>query len=404
MKNKKNILLSAFCLLLSAFSLSAQTLTNITLTYSCPCSVTATYTLDAVKATDVVLYYSSDTIAFGWLTATTFSQKSPGTHTDIWDCNAAGVLYGQFYFKLEAVKNYNYCEPTTIDMSMIFVEGGTFTLGAAVQPSTDGTGTNYDGHAETNYHLVTLSTFCMAETPVTQAQFTAVMGINPSSFQGGVYAPSDDKPVEMVSWYDAITFCNKLSLMEGKTPVYSIKFVSVEIDWENLAYSSIPTSYNLAWNFATMDLSANGYRLPTEAEWEYAARGGVYSLTAQGNGPDYFYSGSNSANNVAWYSGNNGTDSTATYGTKPVRQKQPNALGLYDMSGNLWEWCWDWYTSTYTATPVSDPIGPAFGIIRVNRGGTWNISANYTCVSYRNNFPPDYRTINFGFRPVCSSE
>ena len=375
-----------FLLLIIFGNLCAQTISNVNVEYSCPCKVTATYTLTTAQATDVLLYYSADNIT--WLPAETFPERSPGTHTDIWDCDAAGVLYGQFYFKLEVVKRCS--EPTTINMPMIFVEGGTFTLGAAVQPDNDGAGNN---GAVGNAHLVTLSNFCMAETPVTQVQFTAVMGVNPSEFQGGVYAPSENKPVEYVNWYDALVFCNKLSLMESKTPVYSVKVDDVEIDWSNLVYAAIPTSNNTDWNAATMDLSANGYRLPTEAEWEYAARGGNQSLTAQGSGPDYFYSGSNTANDVGWYHGNNGTSGTATYGTKQVRKKQPNALGLYDMSGNVSEWCWDfssgWGSSYYFC---------------VMRGGNWFEDTEYMRVSRHDAVQTYFRYCLWGFRVACSSQ
>jgi formylglycine-generating enzyme required for sulfatase activity len=361
--------------------------------------VTATYDLDATLPTDVQLFYSPDTVAYGWLPAVTFPAKDPGTNTDFWDCNAAGVVYGPFYFKMEAVKKSSCCQPGAINLAMISIEGGTFNLGAAVQPSTDGQG---DNGAVTNNHDVTLSDFCMSETQVTQAQFFAVMGEYPSYFQSSTnpnYAPSDNKPVEQVSWYDAITFCNKLSLMEGKTPVYSVS----GINWATLLYSDIPITINATWDAATMDLSANGYRLPTEAEWEYAARGGNQSLTAQGNPPDYYYAGSNTANDVAWYRGNNGPSGTPTCGTKPVAQKQHNALGLYDMSGNVYEWCWDWY-GAYTATPKTDPTGAVSGTNRVLRGGDQGDFAYNVRVSVRGGCFPSARSFaHMGFRIVCRS-
>ena len=401
----KNILFPFFFLVCSA--LSAQTLSNITLAYSCPCKVTATYDLDTGQSNqpaDVLLYFSTDTLGYhspgttvgNWQLFATFPQKTAGTHTDFVDCNTA--LYGQFFFKLEVVGQQQCCQPTTIDLAMIFVEGGTFRLGAAVQPSPDG----YPGTevAITNAHAVTLSNFCISETQVTQAQFETVMGVNPSYFKVAPYLPSDNKPVEQVNWYDAITFCNKLSLMEGKTPVYSVSGVT---DWLNLAYGTIPTSYNSTWNAATMELSANGYRLPTEAEWEYAARGGKQSLTAQGSPPDFYYSGGNTANDVAWYSGNNGSYGMPTYGTKPVKQKQPNALGLYDMSGNVWEYCWDW-NAIYTNAPVENPTGPSSGTFRMSRGGSWHDNAYCARVSYRYNYSHYTRNLYIGFRLARSSE
>jgi len=147
-----------------------------------------------------------------------------------------------------------------------------------------------------------------------------------------------------------------------------------------------------------MDMSANGYRLPTEAEWEYAARGGQENLV------DYLYSGSDNIGDVAWYSGNNGSSGTPTYGTKLVKQKLPNALGLYDMSGNVYEWCWDWFGS-YTATPKIDPTGATSGSTRVRRGGSWINYASNARVSYRNYYYyPSDRDSNLGFRLACSSE
>ena len=192
-----------------------------------------------------------------------------------------------------------------VSFKMIPVEGGTFTMGATAEQGSDA----YDW--EKPAHEVTLSSYCIGDAEVTQALWQAVMGSNPSYFTGNL-----QRPVERVSWNDCQTFITKLNQLTGKT-----------------------------------------FRLPTEAEWEYAARGGNKS---QG----YKYAGSNTLGDVAWYDGN----SSST--THPVATKAPNELGLYDMSGNVWEWCQDWYGS-YSSGAQTNPTGPTLGSARVYRGGSW---------------------------------
>ncbi|MBR0477152.1 MAG: formylglycine-generating enzyme family protein, partial [Treponema sp.] len=148
----------------------------------------------------------------------------------------------------------------------------------------------------------------------------------------------------------------------------------------------------------TCDFAANGYRLPTEAEWEYLARGG--NLTNSGQTT---YSGSNTIGSVAWYEENArlvGTDSP-DYGTHPVKTKNPNGKTLYDMSGNVYEWCWDWYDSN-GITASTPSTGAASGSLRVFRGGSWNYNASYCTVSIRSSNPPYNRAYSLGFRVVCS--
>jgi formylglycine-generating enzyme required for sulfatase activity len=201
---------------------------------------------------------------------------------------------------------------------LIFIDGGTFQMGSA-SGSSD----------EKPLRSVTVSSFYLGKYEVTQKQWVAVMGSNPSSFKG------DDRPVEQVSWFDAVDFCNRLSAKEGLELCYTISGMNV-----------------------TCDFSKNGYRLPTEAEWEYAARGGRSSR-------GYTYAGGNDAGAVAWCGANSGETTHAVGG------KQANELGLYDMSGNVYEWCWDWY-GNYGAGAQMDPRGPSSGQCRVVRGGSWD--------------------------------
>ena len=222
-----------------------------------------------------------------------------------------------------------------VSFKMIAVKGGTFTMGA----TSEQTGAGSD---ESPTHSVTLSDYYIGETEVTQELWSAVMGSNPSNFTGNV-----QRPVEMVSWYDCQTFISKLNELTGET-----------------------------------------FRLPTEAQWEYAARGGNKSK-------GYIYSGSNTIDDVAWY------DYNSSYTTHPVKTKAPNELGIYDMNGNVCEWCSDWYGS-YSSVAQTDPAGPSTGSYRVGRGGSLNSFATYCRVASRNLSTPTNTYDGLGLRFALS--
>ncbi|MDR2094854.1 MAG: Ig-like domain-containing protein [Treponema sp.] len=238
--------------------------------------------------------------------------------------------------------------------------------------------------------------YWMGETEVTQELFQAVMGTNPSSFTSGAAAGETQnwRPVENINWYHAIAFCNKLSIANGKEPVYSVSGVS---DWAALAYNSIPASNSADWNAATWDKSTNGYRLPTEMEWMWAAMGADTAAQPNTTGRTKAFAGStgsNSINDYAWY------DTNSDSKTHEVGKKNANELELKDMSGNVFEWCWDWYDS-YPAGERTDYDGAASGADRVFRGGSWYYSASYCAVSCRFSAYPDAGATYLGFRVVC---
>jgi len=225
--------------------------------------------------------------------------------------------------------------PPGLNIEMVDVRGGTFTMGCTPEQGSD------CRDNEKPPRSVSLSDFSIGKYEVTQAQWKAVMGSNPSRFQG-----CDDCPVEKVSWNDVQEFIQKLNAQTGKT-----------------------------------------YRLPTEAEWEYAARGGSQS---QG----YQYAGGNNLDEVAWHGGNSGSK------THKVGSKAPNELGIYDMSGNVWEWCSDWY-GDYTPEAQTNPTGPNSGSFRVLRGGSWYFNyALYFRSAYRDFFNPNLASSIIGFRLV----
>ncbi len=226
-----------------------------------------------------------------------------------------------------------------VRFTMKWVKGGTFQMGATSEQGSDA------DSDEKPAHSVTVSDFWIGETEVTQALWQAVMGNNPSRFHGS------NRPVEQVSWNDCQTFVNKLnSLLSGQLP------------------------------------AGRKFRLPTEAEWEYAARGGNRS-------GHYKYSGSNNLGSVAWYDGNSGNT------THDVKTKNSNELGIYDMSGNVWEWCQDWYDSSYYGnSPRTNPTGPSSASDRVSRGGGWGSNAVCCRVSYRGRGDPTDANYYLGLR------
>ena len=222
--------------------------------------------------------------------------------------------------------------------------------------------------------VITIPSLIVSDHEVTRGEFLDVMGKDPSTASAydanGTKLTGDavwNNPVNYVNWYDAIAYCNKLSIKEGLTPCYTVK----DVDFATLKYSDIPTYSNSTWDVVTCDFTANGYRLPTEAEWEYLARGGE----------NYKYAGSNTVGDVAWY-----TSNTNDTGTREVKTKKANGYGLYDMSGNVWEWCWDWWGDSISST--TDAAGSASGSSRVRRGGSWFGGGISCAVSDRSSSSP----------------
>jgi len=250
---------------------------------------------------------------------------------------------------------------------MMPVPGGTLTMG-------DTRGEGYED--ELPNHQITLSGFYIGNYPVTQLEWLDVMDSNPSALSG-----KPDHPVESMNWYATLVYCNKRSLKEGLTPVYSIEGSTNPDNW-----GEIPTSTSASWNAVVADWQANGYRLATESEWEYAARGGS-SI------PDYLYAGSDQVDDVAWHSGNSGGS------TQPVGLKNPNSLNIYDMSGNVYEWVWDW-RDLYTGEDKDNPTGPQTGTMRVERGGSHTQLPVRARVSNRNHSLPRNGNHHRGFRVV----
>jgi sulfatase modifying factor 1 len=217
---------------------------------------------------------------------------------------------------------------------LVRIPGGTFLM----------------GDEEEGQFQAAVKDFWMDMYPVTQALYRQVMGKNPSRFEG------DGRPVERVSWFDAVKFCNQLSEKMGLEPVY--KIVGEQVAWQK---------------------EKNGFRLPTEAEWEYACRAGTI---------DYY---SSPIDGIAWYYENSGRS------TQGVGQKKPNDFGLYDMLGNVWEWVWDWYAG-YPSEPTDNPSGPDTGSYRVGRGGSWFSGAHYCRSAIRGGDGPGSRGGDLGVR------
>jgi len=236
-------------------------------------------------------------------------------------------------------------------ITLVSIPAGSFRMG------TEAKDDKWFEHSRP-VHTVSLDAFKISSTEITQAQYLRIIGTNPSAFAG-----NDNHPVEQVSWYEAVTFCNKLSEKAGLEPCYDLN------SWE-------------------CDFTRNGFRLPTEAEWEYACRAGATTEYCSGDSIS-------DLEKVGWYGLN--SDST----THPAGSKKPNAFGLYDMHGNVWEWCNDWWQHYYNDNSERNPAGPESGFSRVLRGGGWG-HHEFGCRSaYRSGYQPDFESDLLGFRVVC---
>jgi formylglycine-generating enzyme required for sulfatase activity len=268
----------------------------------------------------------------------------------------ASSLERMFYYVV-AFKNAPPIPP-----DFVLVPGGAMTLGDIT---------------------MSVSTFLIGKYEVTQAEYQAVMGSNPSSFN-----TVDNGPVDNISWYRAIRYCNYRSMQENLTPAYFYQLGDTN-------YGTDPGYWPAGWNTygynhvnVHCNWSADGYRLPTEMEWMFAAKGGNLSH-------NYVYSGSNNINAVAWWGGPYGGNSGNT--THTVGILVPNELLAYDMSGNVQEWCWDIYAA-YPATSQTNYVGPMTGNYRVFRGGNWQSTSGSCDVEYRLYTDTAIYTSNFGLR------
>ena len=332
------------CVVLFARMASAQTVTNVT-AEQVNKTIHVSYNLD--KQADITLFVSTDGGSFYTqlyrVSGDVGKNISAGHKTIVWDVLAERekLVGDNIVFKVKAQGEVDLTFTLNgVAFKMIYVKGGTFTMGCTSEQGID---CNSD---EKPTHSVTLSDFWMGETEVTQALWQAVMGNNPSYFKG------DNRPVGQVSWNDCQEFIRKLnSKLSGQLPSYC------------------------------------RFALPTEAQWEYAARGGNKSR-------GYKYAGGSNLGDVAWYTVN--CYEKGDYGPRPVKSKQANELRLYDMSGNVWEWCSDLY-GNYNSTSQTNPSGPPSGSDHVLRGGSWSFIAKSCRVASRLNGPPASND-SYGFR------
>jgi formylglycine-generating enzyme required for sulfatase activity len=366
-----------FTLLIITVPLSAQKISNVKASFDIETyEVTVSYYLESSKPCDLLLYCSIDN-GNTWERCVSVSgnikDQMTGNKRIVWNLAIDGIPVGVFLFKVSVtgiepvtktetetrtetgIRTGVETETRTVTetrtrIEMVFVQGGTFWMGCTSDQGSD----CYND--EKPVHQVTLNNFYIGKYEITQAQWETIMGTTIKQQRDKVYhneallsGEGDNYPMYYVSWEDAQEFIKRLNAATGKK-----------------------------------------YRLPTEAEWEYAARGGNQSR-------GYKYSGINNIDEVAWYIDNSGRN------THPVGTKKANELGIYDMSGNVWEWCNDWYGS-YSSYAQTNPAGVSSSSYRVIRGGSWSSFAGDCRVANRSGASPGDRYGNLGFRVAYSSE
>ncbi len=288
-----------------------------------------------------------------------FRYYEPILVTQSMNLKAIAIYPG--YQRSESI-NETYTINVNLPQDFVYVQGGSFIMGD-----------NY-GNSISYFHEVQVASFMISKYELSQNDWQMIMGSNPSVNQSDT-----NKPVENVSFYDAMVYCNKRSIQEGLDPCYSLNGSTSPDQW-----GAIPINFNEEWDRIQCNWSANGYRLPSEAEWEYAARGGIYTH-------GYIYSGSFSLEMVGWYNQNSNDT------IQLPAQLAANELGLFDMSGNVNEWCWDWHDS-YPLTKVYYPVGPLFGSCRVYRGGDIYQNLYHCMVGSRFNDYPNMKSNRTGLR------